>query len=509
MDGPGVGGGGSSCGCGTSIPKQPRRWGAEESQASDNVSGESPGNRHTTAATGDRDDDSDDNKFLISSRSSKRFKSIVTPDSTDQMPNSNDISHNVTGFGLPSCSSMNASQASSQYSPTGTSPTHHITPAVLASLEMPSMRAKPRRFGQIDDEESLIHPFGVSAHRGPRRHMEDRFNIQGRVGGANAKVNVSMYGVFDGHGGASAANFAAEALVNNLAASSSFPEPQSLTQAYLTTDEQFLNTPRQLAGRDPLAGTTALVALVHGDRLITANVGDSRAVIVHANGSATQLTVDHRTHTASEHARIVAAGGTVTGGRVESILSMTRAIGDKRLKQFVIAKPDVKTHKVDESDHFLIIATDGIWDCISNTMAAAIVKCAADASYAANCLLAAASTCSTDNATVLVIDLQKRNKPPPPPQLPRVGAGLERELLHADTAATTINKLKSGGSGSGGDGVRVSTSDAGVMSPQSANVPTIAAVPAVPAVGRSKFRNLASVLRRTLTIEVDDDDDDE
>lgn len=338
--------------------------------------------------------------------------------------------------------------------------------------------------------------------------MEDRFCIQGRVGGGQS--DVSMYSVFDGHGGASAANFTSNVLVNNLAASECFPAPHSLTEAFVKTDEQFCNTPRQLAGRDPLAGTTAVVALVQDDQLITANVGDSRAVLVRADGSVVQLTMDHRTHMPSEYARVVAAGGTVNDGRVDSVLSMTRAIGDKRLKQYVIAMPDVNTHKIEDDNHFLIIATDGIWDSISNATAAAIVRCADEVNYAADCLIAAASTCSTDNSTVLVVDLRKKNTPPS--LLPRVDmhavAGTPFELSIGGSAGGGIHGVngKKEEQGGGVAAGRVSVVGVGVVSPVNGS---IGGGGVGGDGGMSKFRNRAAVLRRSLTIEVDDEDDDD
>ena len=42
------------------------------------------------------------------------------------------------------------------------------------------------------------------------------------------------------------------------------------------------------------AGTTAITAVFHGRDVYVANVGDSRAVLVHRDGTATPLSTDHR-----------------------------------------------------------------------------------------------------------------------------------------------------------------------------------------------------------------------
>ena len=42
------------------------------------------------------------------------------------------------------------------------------------------------------------------------------------------------------------------------------------------------------------AGTTALVALLHGDMLTVANVGDSRGVMCDKDGNTVPLSFDHK-----------------------------------------------------------------------------------------------------------------------------------------------------------------------------------------------------------------------
>ena len=79
-----------------------------------------------------------------------------------------------------------------------------------------------------------------------------------------------------------------------------------------------------------------------------------------------------------EFERIQAAGGRVIfwdGARVFGVLAMSRAIGDSYLKPFVIADPEVRVmERKDGEDEFLILASDGLWDVVSNEVACHVVR---------------------------------------------------------------------------------------------------------------------------------------
>jgi protein phosphatase 1G len=63
------------------------------------------------------------------------------------------------------------------------------------------------------------------------------------------------------------------------------------------------------------AGCTANVALIHKNTLYVANAGDSRTVLCR-NGSAFEMSVDHKPDNPEEFARIDKAGGYIAEGRV-------------------------------------------------------------------------------------------------------------------------------------------------------------------------------------------------
>ena len=73
--------------------------------------------------------------------------------------------------------------------------------------------------------------------------------------------------------------------------------------------------------------------------------------------------MDHKASDQAELDRIKAMNGVILDGRVGGTLAISRAFGDHSLKKAgVIANPTIKKHILRNSDKFLIIASDGVWD---------------------------------------------------------------------------------------------------------------------------------------------------
>lgn len=125
------------------------------------------------------------------------------------------------------------------------------------------------------------------------------------------------------------------------------------------------------------SGATATSVLISQDKgfLICANAGDTRAVLS-TDGTAKPLSFDHKPTLPVESERIIAAGGFVDMGRVNGNLALSRAIGDFEYKsnkdllpqeQQVTCSPDLIRHDINyQNDEFVIVACDGIWDCLSS-----------------------------------------------------------------------------------------------------------------------------------------------
>ncbi|CAA0819355.1 Probable protein phosphatase 2C 24 [Striga hermonthica] len=127
--------------------------------------------------------------------------------------------------------------------------------------------------------------------------------------------------------------------------------------------------------------------------------------------------------------RIQEAGGRVIfwdGPRVLGMLAMSRAIGDNYLKPYVIPVPEVTVTERTAEDECLILASDGLWDVVSNETACGVARmcllshkppgndiigdssdeACSDASILLTKLALARG--SADNVTVLVVDLRRR-----------------------------------------------------------------------------------------------------
>ncbi|KAK4768875.1 hypothetical protein SAY86_027025 [Trapa natans] len=272
-----------------------------------------------------------------------------------------------------------------------------------------------------DKDEYIVDEgdgYGVYSKRGKKRgRLEDRYTaILGRQGDSDQ----AFFGVFDGHGGAKAAEFAAKNIGENIAKHARKRRNAGLEEAvrkgYLQTDAEF--TMNKEEGEDVYGGSCCVTALLGktGD-LIVSNVGDCRAVLCRA-GTAEALTSDHKASVAGERERIEKAGGYVDccNGvwRVQGSLAVSRSIGDRHLKRWVTAEPETRVLRMKHHHEFLILASDGLWDKVTDQEAVDAVRSSLTGSHRPNPFSAAkelaelsAARGSADDITVMVIKLDQ------------------------------------------------------------------------------------------------------
>jgi protein phosphatase 1L len=244
--------------------------------------------------------------------------------------------------------------------------------------------------------------FGYASSRGKRSSMEDFFETH--TCGVDGQI-VGLFGVFDGHGGAQAAEYVQQNLFRNLKTHPKFISDTKLAivDAYQQTDSEFLKVENN-QHRD--AGSTALTAALVGNHLLVANVGDSRAVLCRS-GKAVALSRDHKPNQSDERKRIEDAGGFVMWAgtwRVAGVLAVSRAVGDRLLKQYVVAVPEIREEIINDGVEFFIMASDGLWDVVSNQEAVAMIRFIEDPEHAAKRLTDEAfRKGSVDNVTCVVV----------------------------------------------------------------------------------------------------------
>ncbi|KAM3139175.1 hypothetical protein pb186bvf_008773 [Paramecium bursaria] len=160
----------------------------------------------------------------------------------------------------------------------------------------------------------------------------------------------------------------------------------SLIKAFEQTNKEIWNSEVDTA----LSGSTTVALLCKRDqdviRLWSANVGDSRAILCRNQDGwrAIELSIDQKPSRQEEKQRIINFGGRVEcqkdfyGNSVgpERVwlqyvdapgLAMTRSMGDKIGAQAgVIAEPEILEFTTQPSDKFIVIASDGVWEYLTN-----------------------------------------------------------------------------------------------------------------------------------------------
>ncbi|KAG6665103.1 protein phosphatase 2C 16-like isoform X1 [Carya illinoinensis] len=215
-------------------------------------------------------------------------------------------------------------------------------------------------------------------------------------------ISSHFFAVYDGHGGSQVANYCCErihlALAEEIGAITDdlsnvmIGENQQLhwEKAFTSCFQKVDDEVGGKVGRgidesirdtsDPVApetvGSTAVVAVICSSHIIVANCGDSRAVLCRGK-EPIALSTDHKPNREDEYSRIEAAGGKViqwNGHRVFGVLAMSRSIGDRYLKPWIIPEPEVMFIPRARDDECLILASDGLWDVMSNEEACEVAR---------------------------------------------------------------------------------------------------------------------------------------
>lgn len=305
--------------------------------------------------------------------------------------------------------------------------------------------------------EKVEKPFVKYGQAALAKKGEDYFLIKPdcqRIPG-NASTSFSVFAIFDGHNGVSAAIFTKESLLNNVL--SAIPQgasrdewlqalPRALVAGFVKTDIEFQK-------KGETSGTTVTFVVIDGWTVTVASVGDSRCILDTQGGIVSLLTVDHRLEeNAEERERVTASGGEVGrlnvfgGNEVGPLrcwpggLCLSRSIGDTDVGEFIVPIPHVKQVKLSNAGGRLIIASDGIWDALTSDMAAKSCR-GLPAELAAKLVVKEAlrSRGLKDDTTCLVVDIIPSDHPVPA-STPRKKQNVLSSLIFGKKAQDSMNK---------------------------------------------------------------------
>ncbi|XP_021906840.1 probable protein phosphatase 2C 42 isoform X2 [Carica papaya] len=224
----------------------------------------------------------------------------------------------------------------------------------------------------------------------------------------------TFVGVYDGHGGPEAARYVCDNLFKHFRAISERSQgvvtTETIERAFQATEEGFtalVSDSWSLRPNIATVGTCCLVGVIHQQTLFVANLGDSRVVLGKKVGNtggiaAIQLSTEHNANIDSVRQELKALHPTdpqivvLKHGvwRVKGIIQVSRSIGDVYMKHaqynrepinakfrlpepmnmpYLSANPAIISHPLHPNDSFLIFASDGLWEHLSNEKAVEIV----------------------------------------------------------------------------------------------------------------------------------------
>jgi len=222
--------------------------------------------------------------------------------------------------------------------------------------------------------------------------MEDTYVsvITDKNSDLNERDILGYFSVFDGHGGKQTSQFLGDTFfdqvwqhvkVADLKVSS---WKNALTEAFLSIETK-MHEEWIRSGGESLknSGSTAVTVFIQSNQIICANVGDSRAILCR-EGEVKFLSRDQRPSRIDEKKRLEEGGIKLNHKCVEIngyLLSTSRTLADFELKPSesilthpLVPLPEIKQVKPLKGDSFIVLASDGLWDVMTNEAVGDFVK---------------------------------------------------------------------------------------------------------------------------------------
>ena len=265
----------------------------------------------------------------------------------------------------------------------------------------------------ILDGISNFFRYGICSMKGWRQTMEDNFLVKLNIG---PNKSTHIFGIFDGHGGREVSKFVCENFVDEFLNNENFKNGDiktCLKETFLSLDKKLIEKPamqkmtedhflfvqefhlteeeseenmveengyKYLEDISYIRGSAAIVLVIHNHtELYFANLGDSRGIIIRNGNNFVKMTNDHKPNNNDEKIRIKRAGSKILDNRVSGLLNMSRSFGDYQFKlrrdlkpeeQAVSACPEISFINRTKRELFIVLACDGVWDCLTNSQIA-------------------------------------------------------------------------------------------------------------------------------------------
>ncbi|KAL0371908.1 UNVERIFIED_CONTAM: putative protein phosphatase 2C 8 [Sesamum calycinum] len=230
--------------------------------------------------------------------------------------------------------------------------------------------------------------YGFVSIMGRRRVMENAVTVvpPGRLAG-----KYSCFGVYDGHGGAMVAETCGErlhkCLERHIERTKKLPVERDFDWGKVMVDflgganEEFWHEVEEKEGSSAAAVLrfTAMVVVVGKEEVVVVNFGNSKAVLCRG-GLAVPLSSDLKGERADEKGRCddeAVVGRTINwnASHLPPLSTTSRSLGGEYRKQYIVMEPEVTVMKrTEQSDDFLIIATNSLWNVVGDKTACEVVK---------------------------------------------------------------------------------------------------------------------------------------
>lgn len=262
----------------------------------------------------------------------------------------------------------------------------------------------------------IINSYGGYSKKGYAPYNPKKKNQDALIMAEDPKTRSLLLCVLDGHGedGDKVAQSIKSKLSTYLFKHKSFATDikTAITDVVAKVESEILRDP---AIETDFSGTTFTAAVIRGNTMTTANIGDSRSTVGYRNASGgitgIAISQDHKPDLPEEKARIEAKGGRVFAVEYDDGvdgpprvwlghmdvpgLAMSRSLGDAVAHSAgVSSEPDFIEYTFNpegREDLILILASDGLWEFMSDQEVMEIALTTTEPRYAVDKLISEAN----------------------------------------------------------------------------------------------------------------------